>query len=512
MKLDKKHLAAATATLATAALVAGCSGGGSQNGGASAPDNATLTLGIIGEPTSWDPSQAHVGHALQPYQIAYDSLLLREPDGTLSPMLAEEWNYNDDRTTLTLELRDDVTFSDGAEFNAEAVKANLDNMKNNNGRQAAQVAAVSSVDAVDADTVAITLSEPDPAFEYYLSQAAGLMGSPDSLGTDDVIATPVGSGPYVMDAAQSVTGSQLVFTAREGYWNSDLQKFGSVVLKPYDELTARLNALLSNQVDATILDASTAEQANGSDLQVLEDYQVDWQGLLLFDRAGAQVPALGDARVRQAINFAIDRDTMLTSILRGYGDPTQQVFGPDSGAFVDGLDNAYDFDPDRAKELLAEAGYADGFELPIAAGGGFESALASLSQQLADVGITVKVETINVQTFLDDLTAGKFPVLYQNLFQGEPWVAINQILSTEAIYNPFDSTDPELQALIDAVQVGGDESADRAQAVNEWVSDNAWFAPVYRIDQVYAFHSDRISVEKQIQQAVPSIYNYAPAA
>lgn len=511
MTLKKKRLAGTAAVLATVALIAGCTAGGGQNGGGSG-GASTLTLGTIGEPTSWDPSQAHVGHTLQPYQIAYDTLILREPDGTLSPMLAEEWSYNEDQTVLTLELRDDVTFSDGAAFDSEAVKANIENLKNNNGRQAAQVAAVSSVDAVDADTVTITLSEPDPAFEYYLSQAAGLMGSPAALGTDGIVSTPVGSGPYVMDPTQSVSGSQLVFTAREDYWNPDLQKFDSITIKPYDELTARLNALLSNQVDATILDSSTVDQAAAGDLKVLEDYQVDWQGILFLDRAGTQVPALADVRVRQAINYAIDRQTMLDATLRGYGATTQQVFGPASGAYVDELDSAYDFDPDRARELLAEAGYANGFELPISAGPGFETPLASLSQQLADVGITVKVQSVNVQTYLDELTAGKLPVLYQNLFQGEPWVAINQIVSTDAIYNPFDSTDPELQALIDAVQVGGAESAERAKAVNEWLSENAWFAPIYRIDQIYAFHSDRITVEKQLQQAVPSIYNFAPAA
>lgn len=514
MTLAKKRLATAAATLATAVLLAGCTGGDAQNGGGtSEPGTASaLTLGVIQEPTSWDPSQAHVGHTLQPYQVAYDTLILREPDGSLSPMLAEEWSYNEDRTALTLELRDDVTFSDGAAFDAEAVKANIENLKNNNGRQAAQVAAVASVDPVDADTVTITLSQPDPAFEYYLSQAAGLMGSPASLGTDDIIATPVGSGPYVMDTTQSVTGSQLVFTAREDYWNPDLQKFGSVVLKPYEELTARLNALLSNQVDATILDASVAEQVASGGLETLEGYQVDWQGLQLLDRNGTQIPALGDVRVRQAINYAIDRGTMLDATLRGYGGATQQVFGPDSGAYVEELDSAYDYDPDRARQLLAEAGYAEGFELPIPAGPGSETALASLSQQLADVGITVKAQPVSLQTFLDDLTSRKFPVLYQNLFQGEPWVAINQIISTEAIYNPFDSTDPELQSLIEAVRTGGEDSAEKAKAVNEWISENAWFAPVYRIDQVYSYHSDRISVEKQVQQAVPSIYNYAPAA
>jgi len=114
-------------------------------------------------------------------------------------------------------------------------------------------------------------------------------------------------------------------------------------------------------------------------------------------------------------------------------------------------------------------------------------------------------------TFLADLDAGKFPVVYFNYFQGEPWVAINQLISTTALYNPFETTTPELQGMIDAVQVGGADSAELAKSVNEYVTEEAWFAPVYRIDQVYVYKADKISVEKQIQQAVPSIYNYAPA-
>lgn len=420
---------------AVSLALAGCAGPAGSSG-TEAANEGTLNLAIFADPAAWDPSQAHVGRALQPFQITYDTLLLREPDGSLSPMLATDWTYNDDRTELTVELRDDVTFSDGAVFDAEAVKVNLENLKNSNGRQAAQVAAVESVDPVDDDTVKISLSAPDPAFEYYLSQAAGLMGSPEHLGTEDLISVPVGSGPYVMDTEQTVAGSQLVFTKRKGYWNPDLQKFDKIVLKPYEELTARLNALISGQVDAAILDPSTAQQAEGAGLEILPDYRVDWQGMIFLDRDGELVPALGDVCVRQAINYAIDRETMVESILRGYGATTDQVFGPDSGAYVEELEDRYPYDPETARELLAEAGYADGFELPIAAGPGFESALAALTQQLAGVGITVKVESLNLQTALDDLAARKFAVQYQNLFQGEPWVAINQIISADAIYKP----------------------------------------------------------------------------
>src|SRR5919106_5217139 len=189
---------------AASLTLTGCgAGGGSTSGDA----QESLTLGTLGEPTSWDPSQAHVGHGLQPYQVAYDSLLLREPDGKLSPMLATKWQYNNDNTILTLDLRTDVTFSDGEKFDAAAAKANLDNFRKANGPQMGQLAAVQEVKAVDADTIELDLSAADPSMEFYLSQAAGLMGSPKALGTEGVKTQPVGSGPYIMDKAASVPGS-----------------------------------------------------------------------------------------------------------------------------------------------------------------------------------------------------------------------------------------------------------------------------------------------------------------
>lgn len=469
-----------------------------------------LRLGIVQEPLSWDPSQAHVGHLLQPYQAVYDTLILREPDGALSPMLATEWSYNEDLTELTLELRSDVTFSDGEAFDAEAVKANIENFKNGNGRQAGQLASLEAVEVVDEDTVVLDLSEPDPALEYYLSQAAGLMGSPAAIGTEGIATLPVGSGPYVMEAASSVAGSQYVFTAREDYWSPELQKFDRLELKVLTDVTARVNALLSGQVDATLVDARTAAQVEAGG-KTLSSNQVDWTGLLLLDRDGTLNPALGDVRVRQAINYAFDRETMLEQLQLGYGTVTHQVFGPESGAYVDELDERYPYDPEKARELLEEAGYGDGLEIVMPTFPGLEAFVPLLTQQLADVGITLVAESIPVQNVQSDIASGKYPMAYFFLFQGEPWVAINQLISTESLYNAFDTMTPELQELIDAVRVGGEQSDELAKKVNEYVTENAWFAPLYRLDQMYFIDSTTISSVPQVQQAVPSIYNYAPA-
>ena len=334
---------------------------------------------------------------------------------------------------------------------------------------------------------------------------------PERCATKPAIATtPVGTGPYVYDPAQSLPGSQLAFTARQGYWNPSLQKFDKIVLRPMAETTARLNAVVGDLADATLVDARTVAHAEGAGLTVLEDYQVDWQGLLLFDRGGTLIPALGDVRVRQAINYAIDRTTLLDQLQLGYGTPTAQVFGPSSGAYVEELDDRYPYDPAKARQLLAEAGYPDGFDMRVPAPSAFDTAIAAVAQQLGEVGIRVQAETAAQTTYVADLGAGKYPTTYFNLFQGEPWVAINQLVSTRALYNPFDSTTPELQSMIDAVQNGGERSAELAKDVNRYVTENAWFVPLFRIDQLYVMNGS-VTAVPQIQQAVPSIYSYAPA-
>ncbi|RAX46292.1 ABC transporter substrate-binding protein [Arthrobacter sp. AQ5-06] len=507
MKLGPK--AAITAITVSAALALTACGGGTAKPGSGVPAATALTIGALADVRSWDPAQAHVGHTLQPYQAAYDSLILREPDGKLSPMLATAWKYNAANTVLTVDLRTDVTFSDGAKFDAEAAKSNLDHFKKANGPQMAQLTSVADVKVVDADTIDLNLTTPDPSLEYYLSQAAGLMGSPKALGTEAIKTEPVGSGPYVMEKASSVKDSQSVFNARKDYWNKDLQKYQKLTFKILADITARTNALVSGQVDAALLDPKTGKQAEGAKM-ILAKNEVDWQGLLLMDRDGTKNPALKDVRVRQAINYAFDRKTILDQVMLGQGTPTSQPFGKESGAWDEKLENKYPYDPAKAKALLKEAGYASGLTIEVPAIPNFETQISVVKQQLADIGITMNIGAALTNTFTSDVAAQKFNTMYFSLFQGEPWVAINQMISTKALYNPFKNTTPELQAKIDAVQNGGTDANKLAQEVNKYVVEQAWFAPLFRVNQMY-YHNSKVDVKPQIQMAVPSIYNYSPA-
>ncbi|SEB35812.1 peptide/nickel transport system substrate-binding protein [Paramicrobacterium humi] len=510
-----RPVAVPVTVLAAAALaLTGCSGAGGNAGGGGGGGSAsggTLTLGVLQNINSFDPAQAHLGHQMQIYQAAYDTLLLRQPDGKLAPMLATDWKYNDDNTQLTVDLRDDVTFTDGEKFDADAAKANLDHFTKANGPDANQGKSIKSVDVVDDDTITINLSEPDPAMTYYLSQAAGFMGSPKAIGTDGIKTDPVGSGPYVLDKSGTVNGSQFTFTKNKDYWNKDLQKYDKVVFKVLTDVTARVNAIVSGQVDAVLLDPQTSKQADKAGLKKTS-YPVDWQGLLLFDRGGKVVPELKDVRVRQAINYAFDRKTMLKELALGEGEVTAQVFGKTTDAYIPELDDAYSYDPKKAKELLAEAGYKDGFTMNVPLLPGTESIMAMVKQQLGDVGITVKLSSVPQANYVTDIIAGKFPSAWFSIFQGEPWVAIRQMITTDAAYNPFKTTDPELQADIDAVHFGGEKSGELAKKVNQYVTDNAWFAPFYRVNQLYYSNDKKVSVVPQVQQATPNLYNYTPAS
>lgn len=506
-----RPLVAAAAILAAALALSACSGSAGKPSSSGSASGGTLTLGALSNITSFDPAQAHLGHQMPIYQAAYDTLILRKPDGTLAPMLATKWAYNADNTVLTVNLRTDVTFSDGTKFDAEAAKANLDHFKSANGPDANQAKSIASVDVAGADSIKITLAAADPAMTYYLSQAAGFMGSPKALGSDGIKTDPVGSGPYVLDKAGSVNGSQFTFTKNPKYWNKDLQKYDKVTFKILPDVTARVNALVSGQVDATLLDPQTMAQAEKAGLKKTS-YPVDWQGLLLFDRNGAMAPELADVRVRQAINYALDRKTMLAQLMKGEGEVTAQVFGKTTDAYIPALDNSYSYDPAKAKALLAAAGHANGFSLTLPLPPGAESIIAMVKQQLGEVGITVNAVSVPQTSYVSDIIAAKYPAAWFSIFQGEPWVAIRQMMTPDSAYNPFKTTSPELAADIAAVQNGGDKSGELAKKVNQYVVDNAWFAPFYRVNQLYFSNSKKVTVVPQIQQAVPNLYNYSPAS
>lgn len=510
----RPRVALAAFVTAAALVLTGCSAGGSNDTATTSSTVAkggTLTIGALVDVKSFDPAQAHIGHYLQYFQPVYDSLLRRKPDGTLVPMLATKWVYNSTSTVLTLTLHKDVTFSDGTKVDADAVKINLDRFRTGNGPDASTLAQISNVEAKDASTVVITLKAPDPALLSNLGNADGFIASPKAIDGGKIATAPVGSGPYTLDTSATVAGSVYTFVKTKNYWDPSLQVYDTIVVKPIIDTTAMLNALLSGQVNVALLTAKTEAQAKSAGFTEYK-YGTDWQGLLIFDRNGAMVPALKDVRVRQAINYAIDKKTLLAQVGKGFGTVTSQVFGPTTSAYEKSLDAAYPYNVAKAKKLMADAGYAKGFSVTMpTVAGAFDPALtAGIAQNLADIGITVNWQNIAISDFISGMVQGKYPMSWFSLFQGSPWVAANQIITPNATYNPFHTTDPKVESLVTTIQTGSEsEQATAAKQLNEYITAQAWFAPFYRPDQIL-FTDKNTTTTPQAQQAIPSIYSYAP--
>jgi peptide/nickel transport system substrate-binding protein len=510
--INKRFAGAIYATVAVLALSA-CSGAASTDSAPAPAEGQTaplLTLGTVVDVPSYDPADLRYGGEFpQLWAPVYDTLLKLDPDGGVSENLATEWSYNDDNTVLTMTLRDDVTFTDGDTFDAAAVKANLEHFIAGTGTDRYLADSIATVDVLDEFEVAISLTEPDPVLEYYLAQSLGAIGAPDALESETIKLEPVGSGPYVLDTTQTVRGDQYVFTRNADYWNAEDFPYDELVVKVFSDVNARLNALTSGQIQGARLNVSLMDQATASGLELYPN-RVDWIGLNIMDRDGVLVPALADVRVRQAINSVFDREGMLEGIDLGQGTVTEQIVGEASSAYDADLNETYEFDVDAAKDLMEEAGYAAGFSVPMMDYSRYKTYQPYVEQALGSIGITVEWIPVTDATAVEESISGNFPILIMSqAAPAQSWDALN--VAYQSSYNAFDTQDPEFTALMETAQASsGDEQEQAYKDANAWLVDNAWFAPWYYLDLIYAT-SDDVAIEVQAGSAGPQLRYYAPA-
>ena len=506
-------LAGLAATVALSLVAAGCGGGSSSDGGGSSSGGSkTLTLGLIAPATTFKAADMNFANEAPYGQAVYDTLLKADPKGEVVPSLATEWSYDDKKTVLTMTLRDDVTFTDGTKFNADAAAQNLVRFRDGASPNKSFLGSLKDAKAVDDTHVELTLKQPDPGLLNYLTQNAGMMGSPGQFGKPDEKTKPVGSGPYVLDTAATVVGSSYTFTKNPNYWNKTDQHYDKLVLKVFNDPTAMLNAVKGKQLNgAKLINNDFIDQVKGSGYSLV-DWELDWTGLILLDRAGKMNPALKDIKVRQALNHAFDKEGLLKAYAKGYGSLTSQIFPTNSPAYDAALDTRYPYDAAKAKSLLAEAGYPNGFELSMPSTARVGTTLWSLiTQQLKDVGITVKFTDAGAN-FIPDMLAPKYAATWMVL-QQDPTDSqiINFEISPQATFNPFKYTDAKVTGLLDKfVNAKSDEEAGAAsKELNAYIVEQAWFAPWFRVKSHYATDANT-EVQAQMGNAYPYLWNFKP--
>lgn len=469
----------------------------------------TLTIGMGVPATPWNLAEAGNSPQAQYYQPIFDTLLRLTPDAEPTTNVATSWSYDESKTRLTLKLRRGAEFTDGTPVDAAAVAANLMHTRTGTKEAAADLRAIAGVDVIDSDTVVVNLSAPDPALVNALGGVAGMLAGPNAL---TAASGPVGSGPYILDKGATTAGQRYVYTRNPDYWNPAAFPFEKIVLKYIADSTARTNALLSGQLDTSQLTPQRARPAKNRGFEVLDYDSGLIQGLFIWDRGGKVVPALGNPKVRQALNYAFDRNTISTNADLGYSIPTTQMFNTTSAAFDESLNNRYQYDPVKARQMLADAGYPHGFEVTVPDfAGRYAEAQAAMVQSLTDIGITVRLDNLPSDQLFSAILAGKYPMSFFRLETSTPWQAIQLQMQRGSTWNPFKYTDPTLDAMVQRIQFASEsESAGLYRELNNYLVDQGWNAPWTSVQTLYGL-SSKVHATPQRFMLYPPIYYIQPA-
>lgn len=360
------------------------------------PSDETLRIGMPNLAGSGVPWLSVGSPGQYMWSAVFDAMTFIAADGSVQGALAESWESISE-TEWVFNLRPGVTFQNGEEFNADAVVATFDVLLSEEGR--AQYPShtnnypfVSEVQKVDDLTVRILTSSPAPllpnamAIVYIVPPAYFAQ-----VGDEGFATAPIGTGPYTA----TNWGSDRIDLERWDGSYRGVPDYAAVSFLLLPEPASRLQALASGQVDVIqALEPDQIEQIQASGFELFVSSRYTMMSLVLISNRGGP---LADQRVRQALNYAVDKDTIAEEVLRGI---TQAAFWPTPG--VNGHDPArepYPYDPDRARELLAEAGFADGFsmtaEVTLGAFPGDRDVYEAVAGYLSDVGVSLELIEID---------------------------------------------------------------------------------------------------------------------
>lgn len=477
--MKRLHTVAVLSVMALAAAACGASttGGGASSGSGTASrvdqssdcptlgDNldksATFTWMYSVDNTSFDPDKITSNNSQMYLYPIYDALVYISPDGQPQPMLAKKWAVTDNGDTLRMTLIDNWKYQDGTPFNADSVVKNIMRSKTLKGSfNANPLKPVTSVDAVDDHTVEFHTNASAGALVQVLGGSPGMMMSPQAFDAPGQDQKPTGgSGAFTM--TNYVPGSKVEYTAVKNYWDPKAVNVTKMVFTISKDDNARLNAVQTGAADSTFLRASMYQPAKQAGLVVCEKPSLSSYSLNLNTKRSE----FGNEKVRQAINYAIDRKAV-SGVTDGFCKPTAQMFPQFYFAAAPNIGpDTYAYDPEKAKQLLADAGVAKGFTF------GLEVINLSLYQQIAEViqanlaavGITMNITPVDISRLADDFSVQKNvdAIFFEQKAESDPSTLTAQYYMPDGFNNPGGLSTPEIQSLQAQTRTGA-TAKDRA--------------------------------------------------
>jgi peptide/nickel transport system substrate-binding protein len=385
-------------------LVAGCAAVAPSDDTAAEMESADAQQAITvvqgPEPVSLDPSVDINKTSINVQHTMMDPLVYHTPDNVTIPWLATSWEPVEPNR-WRISLRDDVTFSNGEPFDADSVIYSINAYNNSQGEGSVFFQYVEEMEKVDDYTVDIITAEPNPIVPETLAFLYALPPEYHAeVGSDGFSQAPVGTGPFTF--VEWDQGVQIVVAANPDYWGG-APALDQVTFKPAPEASTRVAMLETGDADiiANVPPELTArvDESDGSTIAEVPSLR------MIFVEFNPFEPPFDDVRVRQAFNYAVDKEALINIILDGHATRMTGVIIPGwLGYDPDGL-MSYDYDPDLARELLTEAGYGDGLEVdfwfPIGRYLKDKEVAEAIAGQLSEVGITSTMNGSDIGTLVE---------------------------------------------------------------------------------------------------------------
>ncbi|WP_409303154.1 ABC transporter substrate-binding protein [Peribacillus sp. SCS-155] len=420
-----------TLALVLSLALTGCSSnkesGSSSSDGGGDKGGGMLIYGRGGDSTSLDPAMTTEGESFIVTEQIYENLVQYGEDNTeIEPSLAKEWEISQDGLTYTFKLNEGIKFHDGSDFNADAVVKNFQRWAKSKdeakfayyasmfgGFEGDEGHVIKEVKAADANTVVFTLARPQAPFLKNLAMSPFAIASPKEFekGGDALKKNPVGTGPFKFKSYKA--NDTIVVVKNDNYWRKGLPKLDGVTFKVIKDNSARLNAVIKGEID--LMDG-----LNPSDISKVKENSK----LQLFERPSMNVGYFGfnvekepfnKKEVRQAISHLINKEDIITNFFEGTAEPAKNPMPPSVGGYNDEVQD-YEYNVEKAKELLKKAGLEKGFKMdlwampvprPYMPNG--QKVAEAIQASLKQVNIEANIVTFEWGTYLEKVQAGEAP-------------------------------------------------------------------------------------------------------
>jgi peptide/nickel transport system substrate-binding protein len=422
--------------------VGGIGGGGSRTG---------VITWAWQLPTTWDPMTSSAGSDVQMLALAYDALTALDEAGNAVGWLAEKWTYNADGTQVTFTLRQGLTFSDGSPLDATAVAKSLERSRTDKtSLVAAQLADLKQATAQGERDVVLDLAGTNYQYPLLLAGKTGMVVNPAVFEKDGAsLATKAaGSGPFTLTSYVQNDHAEL---AKNPHFHlADQIEVDRFQLYPQPDPATAVAACASGQYNVVRVPASliTGAQAQGLEVQVLDSMFVT-----VLDVNTTMAP-FDNPAVVEAMKYGIDRSAIKQVANFGVGDVNYQPFPKGYVGHDDSLDGLYSYDPDKARQLLKDAGHPDGVTGTFSAPSPLAPAVEQIQAQLKEVGIDLEIETVPQPQWTQLVYIEHAKALGYDGFAGReaPVQAFQVLFSDTGLMNPARNADPTLQAAVDAIK------------------------------------------------------------